>query len=200
MMAAAARSGGRCSISRCGSDAADAQQRGEVGFSQVRGLATRATRPAARRLPQKSDAGLGDHLDTATEPFPDCRTPDLLGRAVPRPEPECAGKRKSSRLRRGAPWLKTMLVQCAWAAKRAKNSYYSAQFHRLRSRRGPQKAICAVAASLLTAIYHMLKSGLPHRDLGADYFDRRSPEAKAKRLLAQLAKLGFAAQLQPLAA
>jgi len=112
---------------------------------------------------------------------------------------ESAGKRKSSRLRRGAPWLKTMLVQCAWAAKRAKNSYYSAQFHRLRSRRGPQKAICAVAASILTAIYHMVKSGAPHRDLGADYFDRRAPEAKAKRLVAQLAKLGFAAQLQPLA-
>ena len=112
---------------------------------------------------------------------------------------QSAGKRKSSRLRRGAPWLKTMLVQCAWAAKRAKNSYYSAQFHRLRSRRGPQKAICAVAASILTAIYHMLKSGLPYRDLGVDYFDRRSPEAKAKRLVTQLAKLGFAAQLQPLA-
>jgi len=112
---------------------------------------------------------------------------------------ESAGKRKSSRLRRGAPWLKTMLVQCAWAAKRAKNSYYSAQFHRLRRRRGPQKAICAVAASILTAIYHMVKSGAPHRDLGADYFDRRAPQAKANRLLAQLAKLGFAAQLQPLA-
>src|SRR6185437_2426780 len=108
---------------------------------------------------------------------------------------ESAGKRKSSRLRRGAPWLKTMLVQCAWAAKRATNSYYSAQFHRLRSRRGPQKAICAVAASILTAIYHMLKSALPHRDLGADDFDRRSPEAKAKRLVTQLAKLGFVAEL-----
>jgi len=112
---------------------------------------------------------------------------------------ESAGKRKSARLRRGAPWLKTMLVQCAWAAKRAKDSYYRAQFFRLQSRRGPQKAVCAVAASILTAIYHMLKSGLPHRDLGADYFDRRSPEAKAKRLVAQLAKLGFGAQLQPLA-
>jgi transposase len=112
---------------------------------------------------------------------------------------ESAGKRKSARLRKGAPWLKTMLVQCAWAAKRAKHSYYSAQFHRLCGRRGPQKAICAVAASLLTAIYHMLQSGAPHRDLGADYFDRRTPEAKAKRLVAQLAKLGFAAQLQPLA-
>jgi len=112
---------------------------------------------------------------------------------------ESAGKRKSSRLRKGAPWLKTMLVQCAWAAKRAKHSYYSAQFHRLCARRGPQKAICAVAASILTAIYHMVQSGASHRDLGADYFDRRTPQAKAKRLVAQLAKLGFAAQLQPLA-
>jgi transposase len=112
---------------------------------------------------------------------------------------ESAGKRKSSRLRKGAPWLKTMLVQCAWAAKRAKHSYYSAQFHRLCGRRGPQKAICAVAASILTAIYHMVRSGASHRDLGADYFDRRTPQARAKRLVAQLAKLGFAAQLQPLA-
>jgi len=112
---------------------------------------------------------------------------------------ESAGKRRSSRLRKGAPWLKTMLVQCAWAAKRAKHSYYSAQFHRLCGRRGPQKAICAVAASILTAIYHMVQSGASYRDLGADYFDRRTPQAKAKRLVAQLAKLGFAAQLQPLA-
>ena len=112
---------------------------------------------------------------------------------------ESAGKRKSSCLRKGAPWLKTMLVQCAWAAKRQKNSYYMAQFYRLQTRRGPQKAICAVAASLLTAIYHMLKNGTRHHDLGADYFDRRSPEAKAKRLLAQLSRLGFEVTLQPLA-
>jgi transposase len=112
---------------------------------------------------------------------------------------ESAGKRKSSRLRKGAPWLKTMLVQCAWAAKRQKNSYYAAQFHRLKSRRGPQKAICAVAASILTAVYHMLNNGTSHQDLGADYFDRRSPEAKARRLVAQLSRLGFEVQLQPLA-
>jgi transposase len=112
---------------------------------------------------------------------------------------ESAGKRKPSRLRRGAPWMKTMLMQCAWAATRVKKSYYSAQFQRLRSRRGPQKAIGAVDASLLTAIYHMVTTGAPHRDLGADYCDRRAPQAKAKRLVAQLAKPGFAAQLQPLA-
>ena len=104
---------------------------------------------------------------------------------------ESAGKKKGSRLRKGAPWLKTMLVQCAWAAKRAKSSYYRAQFYRLQARRGPQKAICAVAASILTAIYHMINNGSPHKDLGIDYFDRRTPETKAKRLAAQLGKLGY---------
>ena len=112
---------------------------------------------------------------------------------------ESAGKRKSTRLRKGDPWLKVTLVQCAWAAKRQKDSYYRAQFFRIQSRRGPQKAICAVAASILTAIYHILKDGTGHRDLGADDFKRRSLEAHTKRLVAQIAKLGYEVQLQPAA-
>ena len=112
---------------------------------------------------------------------------------------ESAGKRKRSRLRKGDPWLKTVLVQCAWAAKRKKDSYYKAQFFRLSARRGPQKAICAVAASILTAIYHMLRDGTVHHDLGIGHFDRRSNDVKAKRLVTQLAKLGYQVQLTPLA-
>jgi len=111
---------------------------------------------------------------------------------------ESAGKRKRSRLRKGDPWLKTVLVQCAWAAKRKKDSYYKAQFFRLSARRGPQKAICAVAASILTAIYHMLRNGTEHHDLGVGHFDRRPTEIKAKRLVAQLAKLGYHVELPPL--
>ena len=111
---------------------------------------------------------------------------------------ESAGKRKSSRLRKGAPWLKTMLVQCAWSAVKKKDSYYKAQFNRLRARGGVKKAICAVAASMLTAIYHMLKDGVEHHDLGVDHFDRRATDVKAKRLVAQLNKLGFKVALQPL--
>jgi transposase len=112
---------------------------------------------------------------------------------------ESAGKRKSSRLRKGAPWLKTTMVQCACAAVRKKDSYYKAQFNRLCSKHGRKKAICAVAASMLTAIYHMLKDGVEHHDLGANHFDRRSNDIKAKRLVAQLGKLGFQVALQPLA-
>src|SRR3954447_26074031 len=95
---------------------------------------------------------------------------------------ESAGKRRSTRLRHGAPWLKTLLIQCAWAAVRKKDSYLRAQFYRLRARRGPKKAICAVAASMLTALYHMLRDGTEYQDLGAGHFDRRSKEARTRRL------------------
>jgi transposase len=113
---------------------------------------------------------------------------------------ESAGKRRSTRLRKGAPWLKTMLIQCAWAAKRKKDSYLQAQFLRLRGRRGPQKAICAVAASILTAAYHMLKNGTLYQDLGAEHFIRRSKTTHTQRLIKRLEHLGYAVDLKPLAA
>src|SRR6266487_2735058 len=113
---------------------------------------------------------------------------------------ESAGKRRSTRLRRGAPWLKAMLVQCAWAAARTKATYLNAQFVRLRTRRGPKKAVCAVAASILTAAYHMLKDGTFYEDLGAVHFDRRRPETQARRLVKRLAELGFSVELKPAAA
>jgi transposase len=111
---------------------------------------------------------------------------------------ESAGKRRSSRLKKGAPWLKTTLIQCAWAASRKDGSYLQAQFRRLKSRHGPKKAICAVAASMLTAIYHMLKNGTAYHDLGADHFDRRASQSKTARLLKQLQTLGYAVQITPL--
>jgi transposase len=113
---------------------------------------------------------------------------------------ESAGKRRSTRMRKGAPWLKTTLIQCAWAAARKKGSYLQAQFHRLRARRGAKKAIGAVAASMLTAAYHMLKDGTLYDDLGADHFDRRAKTAQTKRLVTRLQSLGYAVQITPLAA
>ena len=93
-----------------------------------------------------------------------------------------------------------MLVQCAWAAARTKATYLHAQFVRLRGRRGPKKAICAVAASILTAAYHMLKDGTFYEELGAVHFDRRRPEMQARRLIKRLAELGFSVELKPAAA
>jgi len=107
---------------------------------------------------------------------------------------ESAGKRRSNRLRKGAPWLKTALVQCAWAASRKKDGYLRAQFQRLRARRGPKKAICAVAASILTAAYHMLRDGTFYQDLGPDHFDRRAKGDRTARLVKQLTALGYSVQ------
>ena len=111
---------------------------------------------------------------------------------------ESAGKRRSTRIRKGAPWLKDALVQCAWAAAKSKATYLHAQFVRIRARRGPKKAIIAVAASILTAAYHMLKNGTPYRDLGPQHFGTRDKQAQAKRLLARLRALGFTADLDSL--
>lgn len=112
---------------------------------------------------------------------------------------ESAGKRRSTRLRKGDSWLKTALVQCAWAAVR-KPGYLQAQFHRLRSRRGAKKAIMGVAASMLTAIYHMLTTGTDYHDLGRDHFERRDKAAATRRLLARLQQLGYSVEIQPIAA
>lgn len=113
---------------------------------------------------------------------------------------ESAGKRRSTRMKKGAPWLKTTLIQCAWAATRTKQSYLRAQYLRLRSRRGAKKAIGAVAASILTAAYHMLKNGTLYQDLGADYFDNRAKGKQVVRLVKRLENLGFQVQIIPQAA
>jgi transposase len=113
---------------------------------------------------------------------------------------ESAGKRRSTRMRKGAPWLKTTLIQCAWAAVRKKGSYLQAQFHRLRARRGAKKAIAAVAGSILTAIYHMLQDGSLYQDHGDQFFDARDTAAQTKRLVTRLKNLGYAVNLTPLAA
>ena len=111
---------------------------------------------------------------------------------------ESAGKRRSTRIRKGSPWLKTALVQSAHSVVRMKGTYFQALFHRIRSRRGVKKAIVAVAASILTAIYHMLKDGTMFQDLGADHFDRRTKEQQKNRLVKRLAELGYAVEVAPL--
>ena len=109
---------------------------------------------------------------------------------------ESAGKRRSTRTRQGAPWLKTTLVQIAWAAARKKDSYFHAQFLRLKSRRGPKKAIVAVAASMLTDAYYMLRDGVEFHDLGDQYFVQRDKERLTKRLLQRLHELGVEVEVK----
>jgi hypothetical protein len=56
-----------------------------------------------------------------------------------------------------------------------------------------------VAASILTAIYHMLKDGTMYQDLGRKHFDRRSSDQQKRSLVKRLAGLGYTVELKPLA-
>ncbi|MBI4265706.1 MAG: IS110 family transposase [Acidobacteria bacterium] len=104
---------------------------------------------------------------------------------------ESAGKRRSTRTRQSAPWLKPTLITAAWAATRKKDGYLHAQFLRLKSRRGAKKAIVAVANSMLTAAYYMLRDGVEYHDLGPQHFVEQNKEQVAKRLLQRLRDLGL---------
>ena len=89
-----------------------------------------------------------------------------------------------------------MLVQTAWSGVRAKGSYSRAKFYGLKSRRGPGKAIIAVAASMLVANYHMLQRGVPYRDLGADHFvESHGKERIARGCVRRLEHLGYKVEL-----
>jgi transposase len=110
---------------------------------------------------------------------------------------ESAGKRRGGRTRRGNRWLKRVLLQAGWAAIKQKGSYFGAQFRRITRRRGEKQAALAVAHSLLPVIYHVLKHGVVYEDLGADYFDRRSPEQHARYHLRRLTELGYQVSLVP---
>lgn len=110
---------------------------------------------------------------------------------------ESAGKRRSTKLRPGGNWLKTVLIQAAWSGVKVKNGYLQALFHRIRARRGSKKAILAVAASILTAIWHMLSDGTEWQDLGAAHFDRANPQKTANRLIARLKQMGYTIELTP---
>jgi transposase len=112
---------------------------------------------------------------------------------------ESAGKRRSTRVRHGAPWLTTTLVTAAWAAVRTKGSYLRAQFLRLKARRGAKKAILAVAASMLGACYYMLRDGVAYRDLGADHFARHDKLKTLGRLVRRLHDLGYEVELKQVA-
>ena len=110
---------------------------------------------------------------------------------------ESAGKRKSSRIPPGKRHLRSILVQCAWAAMRSRDTYFSAQFWHLQRHLGKKRAIVAVAHSMITVIYHMLQDGTDYREIGSTHFDRLNQKALVHRAIKQLQRSGYAVTLTP---
>jgi transposase len=114
---------------------------------------------------------------------------------------ESAGKSRSGKTRKGSKWLRAGLTEAAKAASRSKGTYLSAQYQRLRGRRGHQKATIATAHSILVAAWHILSREVPYADLGDDYFIRRQAEHADRyrnRLIRQLERLGHKVTLEPI--
>jgi len=109
-----------------------------------------------------------------------------------------ANKRRSGKTRRGQKWLRTALVEAAWAASRSKDTYLAAQFQRLRARRGDKRAAVAVAHSILTIVYQLLADPqATFIELGGDYFVKKNPEQERRRAVKRLETLGFQVTLTP---
>jgi transposase len=108
---------------------------------------------------------------------------------------ETGGKKKPARTKRQR-WLKGKMTQCAWAAVKKRDSYLCARYHRIKTRRGKQKAILAVAGTMLRAIYHMIQDDVDYQDLGADFFDRHDSGRAVRRLQRRLEKLGYQVDLR----
>jgi transposase len=113
---------------------------------------------------------------------------------------ESAGRQAPAGKRHGNKWLTAMLVEAAGSVGRMHGkNYLAAQHARLLRRRGMRRAQVAVAHSILVAAYWMLKRDEPYHDLGADWHRRRSDEAHAQRLVAQLERLGHTVIIDPAA-
>jgi transposase len=111
---------------------------------------------------------------------------------------ESAGKRLSGKTRPGNPWLRGLMVQVAWAASHTKDTYLAAQYRRLAHRRGRKRALIALANTILSITWYLLKHQQTYQDLGADYFDRLQAPAQ-RYYIQQLQRMGFRVVLEPAA-
>jgi transposase len=113
---------------------------------------------------------------------------------------ESGGKRLSGKTRKGNPWLRHVLIEVAHAASKSKDTYLAAQYRRLATRRGKQRALVALGHSILVMVYHILSRRVPYRELGPLYFDARNRQRVQQRLVQRLERLGYSVNLQPVAA
>lgn len=104
---------------------------------------------------------------------------------------ESAGKRKTGRSPVRKKPIKTILVEAAWAAVKKKNSYFREKYFKLKARRGPKKAIIAIAHRIAKAVFHIIKHGVSYNELGPDYLNEKHGQAKFKTLTKQAKSIGY---------
>jgi transposase len=103
---------------------------------------------------------------------------------------ESAGKRISGKTRKGNKKLRSTLVEAAKAAARTKGTYLSSQYHRIAARRGANRATVAVAHSILSMTYYIIKRKQPYMELGPTYYEERKRDVIIKQSIRKLESLG----------
>jgi hypothetical protein len=109
---------------------------------------------------------------------------------------ESAGKRKSGKTRKGSDILRATLIECAKSASHLKNTYFSSQYSRIAARRGKNRATVAVAHSILTIVYNLLKANTPYQELGPDFFEKRRKTEIVKKSVKRLEALGYSVNIE----
>jgi transposase len=103
---------------------------------------------------------------------------------------ESAGKVKSTKCRPGDTYLKGALGIAALAASKSHDTFIAARYKRVTSRRGHARAIVAIEHTMLTAIWHILATGEPYKELGGDYYIKRRPGTAIRKAVHQLRAAG----------
>jgi hypothetical protein len=109
---------------------------------------------------------------------------------------ESAGKKKSSRITQGDKYLKALIVQCAWAATRTKETYLRSKYDSLVVRRGKKRALIAVGHKILIASYYILKNKEEYKELGGEYLESRRKQKTADRYIKKLTEMGYRVELK----
>jgi transposase len=112
---------------------------------------------------------------------------------------ESGGKRKGGPTTTGSPYLRTALIEAAWAASHGKGTYWAAKYKRLAKRLGKKRALMALGHNLLRIAYHLLKRRVRHTDLGSNYFDRQQVQRQRQRLVQRLEALGVKVTIKEVA-
>lgn len=102
---------------------------------------------------------------------------------------ETAGKNKSGRITHGNKYLRSLLVECGWAASRTKNTYLSSKYKSLVGRRGKKRAIIALGHKILIATYFIIKDKVAFKELGEDQLNNFRKDRLIAYYQQQLEKL-----------
>ena len=138
-------------------------------------------------------------LGTDMSRFPDAAHASSWAGLAPG-QHESAGKRKPTRIRDGNKYLRSALIQAAWAAVKQPSTFLAAVYRRLAARRGKKKAIVALAHKILVIVYTLLKTGQVYQERGAAALDEHQKERIVHRLERRIAQLGYNVHLEPVTA